>query len=276
MIRKILIFFIQLLFIFNISMLVVVFVLSMTVGDKKFLLSLLDKTNYDKEIYYDCLSFLEGETIQLGLEKEQMQEIITKKQVKKDIHHLVDCIYDNKDLEIDTGDISKSLDNLIQNKLKENNRVATEDELVSIKNLEKQISDGYESKIVYSKKYVLKIRNYYHLIVRYFYKVLFLLFSLALFLMSLLLFICKKWNRFLREFGMSFLSVFFLIGLIKIFIQPKFQRILIFSRIFSKLVIAMINAFFQYLLVIGLILGIIGLIMIIIGVVSSYPNKKRG
>ena len=86
----------------------------------------------------------------------------------------------------------------------------------------------------------------------------------------------KNITKFNKELGISFLSVSFLIFLVKILIQHKFQRISIFSRILSKLVIAIINSLFQYLLIIGGILGIIGLMMIIIGVVGNYPKKKRG
>ena len=276
MIRKILIFLNQLLIIFNSSILILIMILSMTIGNKKYILSMLDKTNYYKEIYYDSISFIEGETIQLGLEKNQIQKIITEKQVEKDIRNLINCIYDNKELEINKESLSLNLENLIKEKLKENNRVATEEELTAIKNLKNQIESGYENKIIYSKKYILKIRNYYHNMLQYSNKILFLLFSLELFLISLLLFLNKKLTKFNKELGISFLSVFFLIFLVKILIQHKFQRISIFSRIFSKLVIAIINSLFQYLLIIGGILGIIGLMMIIIGVVGNYPKKKRG
>ena len=276
MIRKILIFLNQLLIIFNSSILILIMILSMTIGNKKYILFMLDKTNYYKEIYYDSLSFIEGETIQLGLEKNQIQKIITEKQVEKDIRNLINCIYDNKELEINKESLSLNLENLIQEKLKENNRVATEEELTAIKNLKNQIESGYENKIIYSKKYILKIRNYYHKMMQYSNKIIFLLFSLELFLISLLLFLNKKLTKFNKELGISFLSVSFLIFLVKILIQHKFQRISIFSRIFSKLVIAIINSLFQYLLIIGGILGIIGLMMIIIGVVGNYPKKKRG
>ena len=121
MIRKILIFLNQLLIIFNSSILILIMILSMTIGNKKYILSMLDKTNYYKETYYDSISFIEGETIQLGLEKNQIQKIITEKQVEKDIRNLINCIYDNKELEINKESLSLNLENLIQEKLKENN-----------------------------------------------------------------------------------------------------------------------------------------------------------
>lgn len=272
MVRKILIRLIQLLLILSTSILFLVIIFSTTILNKKYILSILEKDDYYNKVYHDSLSTLEGYTIQVGLTGEEVEKILTKEKVTDDIKKLIDCIYNNQELKIDTESLSNNVEELIQNKLKENNRSATREELNGITNLKKQITDSYEDKILYSQKYVLKIRDTYHKISIYYKKVLFLLSSFEFFLIALLRLISKSFFTFSKILGSTFISTFFITLSTKLFIQPKLQHIVVFSSILSKLAIAIMNSLFKILLTVSGILGIIGLILITIGVVKFHKE----
>ena len=165
-----------------------------TILNKKYILSYLEKNNYYDKVYHDSLSTLEGYTIQVGLTSEEVEKILPKEKVEVDIKNFIDCIYKNQELKIDATILTDNLEGLIQEKLKENHRDATEEEVVAINNLKKQVADSYEDKIIYSKKYALKLRDSYHKFSCYQNKILFLLFSLEFFLLALLGLITKTFE----------------------------------------------------------------------------------
>ena len=156
-----------------------------------------------------------------------------------------------KNLKIDTKILSNNIEELIQNKLRENNRSATQEELIGITNLKKQITDSYEDKILYSQKYILKIRDIYYKLSKYQKKILFLLSCIEFFLIASLQLVSKSFKVFLKTLGSTLLSTFFITLSTKIFIQPKLQHIVIFSSILSKLAITITNAIFKILFVIN-------------------------
>lgn len=272
--KKILIRFTQLLFILSTTILLVALVLMSTILDKKYILSYLEKDNYYDKVYHDSLSTLEGYTIQVGLTGGDVEKILSKEKVEVDIKHFIDCIYENQELKIDATYLTDNLEDLIHEKLKENHREATNEEVVAIHDLKKQVADSYEDKIIYSKKYALKLRDGYYQFSCYQNKILFLLFSLEFFLLAFLGLISKTFACFFKILGSSFLATFFFLFLGKVMIQPKFQHVVVFSRILSKLVIGMINSLFHLLFLSSMVIGIIGLILIIIGVYKSYLEKN--
>ena len=262
------------LFILSTTILLVALVLMSTILDKKYILSYLEKDNYYDKVYHDSLSTLEGYTIQVGLTGGDVEKILSKEKVEVDIKHFIDCIYENQGLKIDATYLTDNLEDLIHEKLKENHREATNEEVVAIRDLKKQVADSYEDKIIYSKKYALKLRDSYYQFSCYQNKILFLLFSLEFFLLAFLGLISKTFACFLKILGSSLLSTFFFLFLGKVMIQPKFQHVVVFSRILSKLVIGMINYLFHILFLSSMVIGIIGLILIIIGVYKSYLEKN--
>lgn len=271
MTRKILIRSNQFLLILSTTILLLAIIISITILNKKYILSILERNDYYNKVYYDSLSTIEGYTIQVGLTGEE-EKILTKEKVTNDIKNLINYIYDNQELKIDTKSLSNNIEELIQNKLRENNRSATQEELIGITNLKKQITDSYEDKILYSKKYILKIRDTYHKLTKYQKKILFLLSCIEFFLIASLQLVSKSFKVFLKTLGSTLLSAFFITLSTKIFIQPKLQHIVIFSSILSKLAITITNAIFKILFVTSSILGIFGLLLIIIGVAKI--NKK--
>ena len=110
-------------------------------------------TKGNEHINIEQLKKITNYEMQTMFESTQNYE---QEKVTNDIKNLINYIYDNQELKIDTKSLSNNIEELIQNKLRENNRSATQEELIGITNLKKQITDSYEDKILYSKKYILK------------------------------------------------------------------------------------------------------------------------
>ena len=76
MTRKILIRLNQFLLILSTTILLLATIILMTILNKKYILSMLEKNDYYNKVYYDSLSTIEGYTIQVGLTGEEVEKIL--------------------------------------------------------------------------------------------------------------------------------------------------------------------------------------------------------
>ena len=273
MIKKIIVFLNQLLISLSLITLILLSLFFQTLGNKDYLLSILQKNNYSEQIYQFSISKVEGEIVSLGLSKEEIEKIYTKEKVEKDINNVILSFYQNKEIKIDTTSITDNLDNIITKKVQENNRSITLDEQQAIDKLKTQVATLYETNILYSKKYLSQIQRIFLKI--FSLRKVFILSNTTIFLiLTILLFLLtKKKSYFSKSFGIATLTTSFVFLLIKFFLQSKFQKIVIFSPCFSKVIVSIINDIFQKMTVSAIILGIFSLLLIILGV-NKAVNKK--
>lgn len=273
MIKKIIVFLNQLLISLSLITLILLSLFFQTLGNKDYLLSILQKNNYSEQIYQFSISKVEGEIVSLGLSKEKIEKIYTKEKVEKDINNVILSFYQNKEIKIDTTSITDNLDNMITKKVQENNRSITLDEQQAIDKLKTQVATLYETNILYSKKYLSQIQKIFLKI--FSLRKVFILSNTTIFLiLTILLFLLtKKKSYFSKSFGIATLTTSFVFLLIKFFFQSKFQKIVIFSPCFSKVIVSIINDIFQKMTVSAIILGIFSLLLIILGV-NKAVNKK--
>lgn len=275
MLKKIIIILNQILLAICFTGLIITVVMFNTIGNKKYLLSILERNNYYEQIYHNSKSTLEGYTIQLGLVQEALDTLYTEEKVKKDIITLVDGIYDNKEVIIDTQEITDKLDEIINNKLAENNRTPSAEEQKSIQEFKETITEVYETEIMYSKKYITKLQSIYTKINNLKNKAIALIGTLTLFLTITLSILTNKTKTKLKSISISLLSSGLLLISPKLLLESKFQHILILNSIFSKLLIFLINDIFKILFISGIIFSIISIIGMIIGVKTpNNPNQK--
>lgn len=273
MLKKIIIILNQILLAICFTGLIITVVMFNTIGNKKYLLSILERNNYYEQIYHNSKSTLEGYTIQLGLVQEALDTLYTEEKVKKDIITLVDGIYDNKEVIIDTQEITDKLDEIINNKLAENNRTPSAEEQKSIQEFKETITEVYETEIMYSKKYITKLQSIYTKINNLKNKAIALIGTLTLFLTITLSILTNKTKTKLKSISISLLSSGLLLISPKLLLESKFQHILILNSIFSKLLIFLINDIFKILFISGIIFSIISIIGMIIGV--KTPNNSN-
>lgn len=275
MLKKIIIILNQILLAICFTGLIITVVMFNTIGNKKYLLSILERNNYYEQIYHNSKSTLEGYTIQLGLVQEALDTLYTEEKVKKDIITLVDGIYDNKEVIIDTQEITDKLDEIINNKLAENNRTPSAEEQKSIQEFKETITEVYETEIMYSKKYITKLQSIYTKINNLKNKAIALIGTITLFLTITLSILTNKTKTKLKSISISLLSSGLLLISPKLLLESKFQHILILNSIFSKLLIFLINDIFKILFISGIIFSIISIIGMIIGVKTpNNPNQK--
>lgn len=246
-------------------LLLTVLVFKKTIGDKKYLLSTLEKNNYYEEIYHHSKSTIEGYTFQLGLTEDDLSNLYSKEKVKNDIDTLINGIYDNKEIKINTEEINQKINDIIINRLKENNRTPSLTEQQAIKQLQDNVSEVYQNEIAYSLKYILKLKQIYQKINFWINKVIGLLIIINLILIIILYFLNKKSKTFIKSISKSILATGIIFILIKILLINKFQHLVILNSILSKLIIFIINDIFKTVFTIGIVLSLISIIGIIIG-----------
>lgn len=274
MLKKITIILNQLLLILFAALLIITLTLFQTIGSKAYLLKTLEKNNYYEQVYQQSKSTLEGYTIQLGLEDSILDTLYTKEKVTEDINILIDGIYNQKEITISTDSITQKLDEIIDNKLKENNHTSSQEEQKSIQEFQKTISSAYETEILYSKKYALKLQSVYSKIISLKNKTLIFLSSFTLIPTLIILILNRELKSSIKTISTALLSTSFLLISLKLLLESKFQHILIFSSIFSKLAIAIINDLLKIFFNTGILIGIISIIGIIIGVETEKISPK--
>ena len=269
--KKILIFLNQILLTILLTIFLLTVIFFTTIGNKNYLLNQLEKNNYYDQIYHHSLSTIEGYTIQLGLNKDTIETLYTKEKVKKDIHILINGMYANQKMNIDTTEITQKLDQIINDQLKQNNRIPSPTEQQSIKTFKNQISTIYQDEILYEKKYIPKLQKIFSRILSLKKKVLIFLSILNLSFIITLLLLNKKTHTQFQSLSNSILSSALLLMMIKFLFQEKFQRIVILSNIFSRLLITILNHLFQIMFLTGIIMSIIS----IIGIILEIKHTKE-
>ena len=83
MTRKILIRSNQFLLILSTTILLLAIIISITILNKKYILSILERNDYYNKVYYDSLSTIEGYTIQVGLTGEEVEKILLSRDRSK-------------------------------------------------------------------------------------------------------------------------------------------------------------------------------------------------
>lgn len=265
MIKKIITRILELVFTLVLFLLITCLIFVNTIGSKNYMLNLLAKNNYYEEVYHDIRNVIEGYTIQLGISDEELDSLYSKDKVREDVGILIDGIYENKEIKINSGPLTDKLEEIINNRLKENNRSASSEEREAIKKLKSDVADVYEGGIIFSSKYINSIGKAYAKISPYFNYAIIIMVMLSIILLASLLLINRRLKSKIRSVSTSLLAVGLISLIIKILLEHKFQNILILSGAFSKLIVSIINNIFFAYLVIGIILCVIGIIGIVFG-----------
>lgn len=268
MLKKIVIYIINFFFIISTFLLVSLLILSNTILSKQYVMKSLEKNNYYETIYYDIEEGFEDYIMQSGLEKDVLENLYDKQKVHNDINMVLDTIYENKELNIDTKIVKEKLHERINNVLKENNRVPGREEKEAIETFENTIIDVYNSKVVYSQKYVEQLADAYAKVQPILTKIKIALGVVSLFLLVIIIAINKSRKESVKTIGIAMLTVGILHSSLKLVIGKRVHNILILSKTFSEgviyLVDAIVNTFF-----------IVGIIMIVIGVATIILNNMK-
>ena len=251
-------------FILSICLVLIVgiFVSKKTILNKKFMSRLMDENNYYELVYQSISEEIEDYMTSSGLEKEILNNVIIKDNVKNDIDNYMNSLYENKLYIIDTSYVENTLKDNINNYLKNLNLgVDNTNELdLFISDIggiyKKQVSFYNTLDILNGKLY--KISN---LIDKY---------SILLYIITLLLIIIILIIRYIN-IGSVILSSGFMILLLKIFIYERIdvENVLLISDYFSNIIKSIFKYVGKYMINISIILIVLGFILCL------FKNRKN-
>lgn len=265
MFKKIITYSISFVLCVGITILISLMILSSTILNKNYTISMLEKNDYYKETYNTIVENFDNYIMQSGLEKSALENLFDEEKVKQDVSQVIDAIYENKEIKIDTQSIRQELDNRINKVLEQNNRIAGHEEKESIKEFEDVIVNAYANGVSFSKEYVEKVGGVFPKIEQAATSAKIICAIIAVVLLALIIVINKNIKQNLKCIGTSILASGILLCIVKLFIGDKVQNILILSKAFSETIKSMVYNIANTFLVVGIITIIIGVIMIIIG-----------
>jgi len=242
-----------------------------TVFDKNYILNVLENNSYYETKFDNLEDIIDGYTLQLGLDVSVFKNLITKEKIRNDIKIVIDGIYDNKEINIDTNVIKEKLNYIISNRLKENNRIPLKEEQEAIHSFINSILEVYEDEIIYSKDLVFKIKENFLKLKNFIKKIVYFLSFVSISILFTIIVFDNDFKLTFRKIGIVLLTTSLLLITIWLLLRYRFQHILLISNLLSKVVINIINDIISNCLYLGSIIGLIGLILIIC---SSIEKNK--
>lgn len=119
-----------------------------TVLNENYVLRQMEKNEYFEQLSDSILNEMSKYIVQAGLTKDVLNQIYTKDMIKEDMHTIIQAMYHNQSLTVDTTKLKENLENNVNSYLEQNNvQVADQDSLDRFIN---QMANIYESKLNFS------------------------------------------------------------------------------------------------------------------------------
>ena len=250
-------------------------VFSNTILNKQFTLSALDENDYYKKVYYNIKNDFEEYSISAGVDANELDGLFSIEQVTKDLNLVIDGIYENKQFKIDTSELVKKIDDLINSKLDENNRVPTAKEKKSIQTFETSLSNAYIDNIVFSEKNIERISGFIAKVNYFLPKVVYVTIAAIAILTVIIFAINKNVRNGIKGIATALIASGILGIAIQLLVENKVQNILIFTSAFSKTLTYILNSVISMFFTYGIVLCVIGLVLVIISCKGSNKRSEK-
>lgn len=106
-------------------------IVNFTLMNENYILKQLEKNNYYEKLHKSIKQEMSYYIVQSGLSKEVLDNIYTKEMIKDEVNNLIINFYNNKELKINTEEVSNNLNKNIQAYLLKNNIVADDQEALN-------------------------------------------------------------------------------------------------------------------------------------------------
>lgn len=231
----------------------------------------LKETNYYYNIYGLVKDIANDYVMQSGFDETVLKNVITEEQVQNDINRLIDCIYNNKKVELDTENIRKKLEQNIQNQITEKNYNITEETQKDINEFENSVLEAYTTNMYYSKDTVNELSSKVHKLRNGSMVAIFIL-CVSIVILGYILF---KINE--PAIGISCIIAGIIFIIIKTYsvVNIAINNILILNWAFSRTLTYILNNLIQQIFITGIVLLIIGIISIVLSEYMKYTNEKN-
>ncbi|MBP3708104.1 MAG: hypothetical protein J6J36_05805 [Clostridia bacterium] len=243
-----------------ILVLVIMLDLNFTIFSKSNFKSKAHSVNYYNRIYDVIMKSCEDDTMQSGFDNSILYNVISTQDVEKDSNRVIDKLYDNWELNIDTSKQRAALNSNIDQFIANKGYQVDDETRADINVYEDTIEDIYVKTISYSKEHVNDIAAQLQKLK----KLSKIIIAMMIVLGAILAFAMFKINK--PSIGIGMMAAGAILIFVKLYSATTLvvNNILILNRPFSDLVAAIINQVLQHMLVIGIILFVVGIIWTII------------
>lgn len=267
--KKIVVYIVNFFLMVAIVVLASLLIFSSTILDKQYVLGALKDNNYYDKTDFDIKDTFKNYIMQSGLEESILEDLYNKEKLNSDINNVIDGIYENKEVDIDTDGIKSTLDSRINETLKENNRKPTQSDKESIQIFENTIVEVYEDGIILSKSVVGRIGDVVAKVITLVQKAKVAVIVAVVALIIVIVAINRNVQDSMRAFGAAILSSGLIFIALKLFIGKRLQYVLILNNTFSDMLINTSEAIVSTFLNAGIVMAIVGLLIIIAGSIQK-------
>lgn len=272
MVKRIIIYIINFLLSLCVLLLSSLLIFSNTVLNKQYVINVLERNDYYEKTYYNIQEGFKNYIMQSGLEESILEDLYDREKVNNDINMVIDAIFENKSINIDTEVIVQKLDDRINAILEQNNRVPEKEEREEIKIFEDTIAEVYSDEISYSIESIEQISSVLTKIQLLLSTVKIALIIVTIVLFLLIIAISRSLREIINTLGITLITAGIIQVAIKLLIGDRTHNILILNSNFSTSLIDLINSIVQTFFYTGITFAGLGLVIII---ASSFIKRKE-
>lgn len=261
-------FFLSILILANFLMVLV----SQTVLQKDYVLAKLEEVGYEEKIQTDLKNGFENYQYQSGFPANVFENLYTRSSLQADIYSVVNAIYENEEVQVNSEEVRTKLEANIQQYLSENQIFLKEAEAQNIKDFENIIVNVYENRVNSIADYVDTIQKALQK-VREIVKIaqIGLIVTLTVFLLIGLVAQIRSLSEFVNQLAIALLSSGVILILLQKVIHQEIdiQHILLLNQSFSD--------FVKYILVdVMYEIHFYGIVFAVVGFCGIIWSKCRG
>ena len=252
------------------SILLFLFVCSLTlyktIFEREYIDNMLIKDGYYDKLYSSIQDkFLDY--VPSSIDNININSIVNKKMVIRDVDVIISGIYDGDDIVIDTRELENNIDKVVNDSFSFNKITPNDEDKEKIGEFKNNIIKVYRDSIFLNvEKYLNVISLNYkkaHQILKYGIWGIYNTFSICLLVLCCLdrviRFICK-------HLGIIFLLSMIYSFIVRFIFYVKFNNLVILSKEFSRLIVFAVRDILNRICIFSSVLGIVGLFLIIISV----------
>lgn len=250
-------FFLSILILANFLMVLV----SQTVLQKEYVLAKVEEVGYEEKIQTDLKNGFENYQYQSGLPASVFENLYTRSSLQADIYCVVNAIYENEEVQVNSEEVRTKLEANIQQYLSENQIVLKEAELQNIQDFENIIVNVYENRVNSVADYLDTIQKVLQK-VKEIAKIaqIGLIVTLAVFLLIGLVAQMRSLSEFVNQLAIALLSSGVILILLQKVIHQEIdiQHILLLNQSFSDFVKYILFDLMNEINFYGMVFAIVG------------------
>lgn len=263
--KKIISYILSIIIVMSLTVAVILTIINATLFQKEFVKKKIESTDYINNIYNYIIENCSVQSNKYGIHESIVKEAIKKEHMENDINGFLDAIYDEKEFNIEEANCIISINEQIDRYAIENNCYESEESRNRIEEYKNNIKETYKRGILDFNDTIY----YCRLVI----KTIKAIIALLLIIATTTAILVYKLNK--TSVGISMLAVGILLIILRIYasIKLKASAVFVFNKVFSNLLVSVINKALQKTLIIGIVFFVIGLIIICVTEIKKEYKK---